>query len=104
MKLRTHLLDIGFTSSNKDTSLFIHHAHGHITSNNSHWQQHILYTKFNYATQASIAMKDLGPLHYFLRIEVNRSNGEMFLSQTRYIVDLLNRANMLGAKPISSPT
>lgn len=47
-------------------------------------------------------MKDLGPLHYFLRIEVNRSNGEMFLSQTRYIVDLLNRANMLGAKPVSS--
>lgn len=31
MKLRTHLLDIGFTSSNTDTSLFIHHAHGHIT-------------------------------------------------------------------------
>lgn len=26
----------------------------------------------------------------------------MFLSQTRYIVDLLNRANMLGAKPVSS--
>ncbi|KAB2625605.1 pentatricopeptide repeat-containing protein [Pyrus ussuriensis x Pyrus communis] len=48
-------------------------------------------------------IKDLGALHYFLGIEVKRSSTGIFLSQTKYILDLLTKANMVGAKPCGTP-
>lgn len=50
----------------------------------------------------AFAMKDLGPLHYLLGLEVCRFNGSLFLSQTKYVVDLLKRYRMDGAKPCNS--
>ena len=47
-------------------------------------------------------MKDLGPIHYFLGIEVCRSNDSLFLSQTKYAIDLLRKFKMDRAKPYSS--
>lgn len=91
-------------------TLFIHHAHGHstylllhvddiiLTGSSTSFLHHIInQLRFHFAT------KDLGPLHYFMGIEVGRSLEGMFLLQTRYTMDLLNRANMLGAKPVFSP-
>ncbi|RVW50549.1 Retrovirus-related Pol polyprotein from transposon RE1 [Vitis vinifera] len=49
------------------------------------------------------AMKDLGSLHYFLRVEVQHNSQGLFLSQTKYALDLLQRADMIEAKPISTP-
>ncbi|XP_062205185.1 uncharacterized mitochondrial protein AtMg00810-like [Phragmites australis] len=46
--------------------------------------------------KAEIAMKDLGPLHYFLRIQVTRSSGGLFLSQANYALDLLEHVLMKG--------
>ncbi|XP_048445143.1 uncharacterized mitochondrial protein AtMg00810-like [Pyrus x bretschneideri] len=48
-------------------------------------------------------MKDLGPLHYFLGVEVSYSHNLMHLSQAKYALDLLKRTNFLDAKPISTP-
>ena len=39
-------------------------------------------------------MKDLGPLKYFLRIEVSRSSEGIFLSQRKYALDLLHETGM----------
>ena len=47
--------------------------------------------------------KDLGILRYFLGIEVMRSKHEIFLSQKKYVLDLLSETRKLGAKPCSSP-
>lgn len=44
-------------------------------------------------------MKDLGPLKYFLGIEVLRSKQGIFLSQRKFTVDLLNEVGMLDCKP-----
>ena len=52
--------------------------------------------------QVHFIMKDLGLLHYFLGIEVDRTKDGMFLTQTKYIL-VLQRTNMLEAKPIASP-
>ncbi|XP_070662500.1 uncharacterized mitochondrial protein AtMg00810-like [Malus domestica] len=52
---------------------------------------------------ALFPIKDLGALHYFLGIEVKRSSTGIFLSQTKYILDLLTKANMVEAKPCSTP-
>ena len=47
--------------------------------------------------------KDLGMLRYFLGVEVMRSKHEIFLSQRKYVLDLLFETGKLGSKPCSSP-
>jgi hypothetical protein len=52
---------------------------------------------------AEFSMKDLGPLHYFLGITVQRSSAGFFLSQKKYADELLDRANMVGCRSVSTP-
>ncbi|XP_048493940.1 uncharacterized mitochondrial protein AtMg00810-like [Beta vulgaris subsp. vulgaris] len=48
------------------------------------------------------AMKDLGPLSYFLGIVVTQHAGSLFLSQRKYAEEIIERAGMAAYKP--SPT
>ena len=47
--------------------------------------------------------KDLGMLRYCLGIEVMRSKHRIFLSQRKYVPDLLFETGKLGVKSCSSP-
>ena len=49
------------------------------------------------------SLKDLGPLSYFLGVEVVPHRLGILLSQRRYIQDLLKRTNMADAKPVLTP-
>ncbi|XP_017191168.1 uncharacterized mitochondrial protein AtMg00810-like [Malus domestica] len=48
-------------------------------------------------------MKDLGGLKYFLGIEVARSRDSIYLSQRKYVLDLLSKTEMLACKPAETP-
>jgi hypothetical protein len=48
-------------------------------------------------------MKDLGSLKYFLGIEVSRCKSGIFLSQRKYVLDLLKETGMTACKPVSTP-
>ena len=48
-------------------------------------------------------MKDLGRLKYFLGIEVLKSKGGIFISQRKYIYDLLAETSMVDRKPTETP-
>jgi histone deacetylase 1/2 len=48
------------------------------------------------------ALKDLGDLHYFLGMEVQKSDDGLILSQTNYAQDILEKAGMTNCK--GSPT
>ena len=53
---------------------------------------------------SSFALKDLGPLHYFLGIEVHTPRrGGLLLSQRKYASELLLRAGLQKCAPMSTP-
>ncbi|KAL4563337.1 hypothetical protein LXL04_027378 [Taraxacum kok-saghyz] len=49
------------------------------------------------------SIKDLGPLHHFLGVEVIPTPNGLFLSQHRHIQDLLTQFHMDGAKEVATP-
>ena len=49
--------------------------------------------------QSQFHTKDLKMLRYFLSIEVMRSKHGIFLSQRKYVFDLLSETRKLGVKP-----
>ena len=47
--------------------------------------------------------KDLGMLKYFLGVEVMKSKHGIFLSERKYVLDLLSKTGKLAAKSCQSP-
>ena len=48
-------------------------------------------------------MKDLGELHHFLGMHVQRCGFGLLLSQRQYMLDILDRAGMTECKSCSTP-
>lgn len=109
-KLSDSLISMGFRHSQVDTSLFIHRQGNDyvfilvyvddllvVASNPS------LVASFTKALSGQFPVKDLGPLHYFLGVEVHRDETGIYLSQTKYIHDLVQRANMDKFKAVNTP-
>ena len=55
------------------------------------------------ALKAEFSMTDMGSLHHFLGINVTPTSSGLFLSQQQYTPEILERANMLHCKPVSTP-
>ena len=52
---------------------------------------------------AEFEMKDLGMMHYFLAMEVWKSANGIFLSQGKYVVEIMKRFRMLEYKLMATP-
>lgn len=105
----SHLLTLGFVASKANSSLFIF-TDASIFIYLLIYVDEILVTGNNDASIASFiaslgrlfSMKDLGPLNYFLGMEVTRTSTGFHLSQFKYILDLLKKINMVECKPVST--
>jgi hypothetical protein len=109
-RFNSFLLHIGFTCSRADSSLFIFRSHIAlalllvyvddiiVTSNQASFLANII-SQLN----SEFYMKDLGPLHFFLGIEVIPFSGGLFLSQQKYARDNLSKASMSSCNPTDTP-
>nr|GEX11723.1 ribonuclease H-like domain-containing protein [Tanacetum cinerariifolium] len=52
---------------------------------------------------AEFAMTDLRPLNYFLGISATRTTSSIFLFQTKYATEIIERAQMLNCNPCRTP-
>jgi hypothetical protein len=104
------LLSLGFAEAKSDTSLFVFRR-GSDTVYLLLYVDDIILTASGTellrqtisALQREFAMKDLGPLHHFLGITVERRPNKLFLHQCTYTLDILQRAVMTDCKPCSTP-
>ena len=109
-ELTNYLVGQGFKRCVSDTSLFIlHHAttpiylivyvDDIIITGPSQVHLNLFIQTFAHR----FSLKDLGDLSYFLGVEVQPTSYGLFLSQQRYIIDLLDKMAMLDAKPVPTP-
>jgi len=100
------MIDFGYHQSNSDHTLFLKRKQDKITTlivyvddmvvtgNDPEERKNLQ----NYLSK-EFEMKDLGPLKYFLGIEVSRSRKGIFLSQRKYTLDLLQETGMSACQP-----
>jgi hypothetical protein len=108
-RLSARLIALNFKSSKADSSLFIYKANGihifvliyidDIIITSSHRGA---ISKLIQDLHSSFALKDLGPLNFFLGVEASWKSDGLHLSQQRYIMDILKKTNMELVKPAST--
>ncbi|XP_048501649.1 uncharacterized mitochondrial protein AtMg00810-like [Beta vulgaris subsp. vulgaris] len=101
---------IGFSHSKSDHSLFIYNNGSDIaylllyvddiilTASSDHFRKNIMTL-----LASEFAMKDLGPLSFFLGVAVTHSAHGLFLSQSQYAAKIIERAGMSNCSPCPTP-
>ncbi|KAL8098650.1 hypothetical protein AgCh_031421 [Apium graveolens] len=109
-KLSSTLLRMQYVQSKTDYSLFIHHTSTVITlvlvyvddlliagncSNSINTLKSLMSQTFH--------MKDVGPLTYFLGLEIHRDAAGIIMCQKKYTCDILHKYGLSTAKPVLLP-
>ncbi|XP_050156292.1 uncharacterized mitochondrial protein AtMg00810-like [Malus sylvestris] len=109
-RFTTFLSTLGFTNTYSDSSLFVKQVHSKIVILLLYVDDIIITGTASNAIQDVIdsltvefKIKDLGDLHYFLGIQISKTKTGLFLSQTKYIQDLLLKTEMNESKPCDTP-
>ncbi|KAJ8770425.1 hypothetical protein K2173_015039 [Erythroxylum novogranatense] len=63
-----------------------------------------LVQSFLQVLSSEFSMKDLGPLHHFLGIQIHTTPTGLHLSQSHYAHSILDRAQMLDCRPMPTPS
>ncbi|KAJ0533037.1 putative RNA-directed DNA polymerase [Helianthus annuus] len=109
-KFTSALLGLGFSTSMADHSLFLY-------NNKDIFVAILIYVddvimvgnnlakiqEIKTCLHDQFSIKDLGPLKYFLGIEVARTSRGLVLSQRKYTLDILEDSGMEGCRPSSFP-
>ncbi|KAB2630265.1 hypothetical protein D8674_007784 [Pyrus ussuriensis x Pyrus communis] len=101
---------IGYYQSHSDHTLFVKRRQEKVTALIIYVDDMIItgddcdeISRLQRNLAAEFEMKNLGDLKYFLGVEVARSSKGIFLSQRKYVLDLLKGTGMLGCKPVNTP-
>lgn len=105
------MLHMGYKQSQGDHTLFVKHsASGGVTALLVYVDDIIVtgddlvgMEKLKDRLVKEFEIKELGKLKYFLGIEVAHSQQGIFISQQKYVLDLLKETGKLGCKPVETP-
>ena len=104
------LPSLGFATTYSDSSLFVKHVGPHIVVLLLYVDDIIITGSASAAILQVIQalttefdITDLGSLHYFLGIQITHTSTGLFLSQSKYVEDLLLKSEMVDAKPCDTP-
>ena len=64
---------------------------------------HVEQERLKRVLASDFEIKDLGGLKYFLGMEFSRSKRGIFVSQRKYVLDLLSETGLLGCKAAETP-
>ncbi|KAM1500064.1 hypothetical protein ACFX10_022670 [Malus domestica] len=105
-RLAQSMRNYGFKQTQADHTLFLKHDGGKLRALIVYVDEMVVIRndveeiqKLQKYLAKEFEMKDLGILKYFLGIEVARSKHGIFLSQKKYVIDLLTKTGMLACKP-----
>lgn len=109
-KFHSAIRDIGFTQSRAGYSLFTQVTGGSLTIILLYVDDLVITRNDDAAINnlkqflnSRFRIKDLGPLKYFLGVEVARSKVGITICQRKYTLDILEEAGLLGVKPAKVP-
>jgi hypothetical protein len=108
-RIDSFLMSLGFTKSKVDPNLYFKIENdGPVilllyVDDSFLTDEENLITDCNKKLAAEFEMKDLGPMHYFIGLEVWHSPEEIFLNQGKYVVEILKRFDMMDYKSMSTP-
>eukprot|EP00253_Pinus_taeda_P011834 PITA_11834 len=110
-RIDAYLLNNGFDKCDGEPTLYIKESEGKIliiilyvddlifTSSDD-----FLITNFKQVMKSEFEMTDLGLLRYFLGIEMKQTKNGIFISQAKYVVEILERFKMQNNKSAPTPT
>ncbi|XP_066334217.1 uncharacterized mitochondrial protein AtMg00810-like [Miscanthus floridulus] len=110
MRLATFLGSMGFKPTCSDSSLFVLHQGNEsiylllyvddivLMGSSTDILRRVIRT-----INAEFKLKDMGPVHFFLGIQVQRRPDGFLLQQQQYYIDLLDRAGMADCRPSDTP-
>ena len=109
-RFTSHLLTIGFVASTADPSLFVLRTGSTVLYLLLYVDDIILTGNSSSAVTSLITqlahtfeLKDLGPLRFFLGLQIDYNCAGLFVHQKKYVSDLLLKFNMTNCKPASTP-
>lgn len=109
-KLSSALISLHYSQSAADHSLFIKTEGASFTALLVYVDDIVLagnnFDEIKYVKaflDQQFKIKDLGPLRYFLGLEISRSKSGLLLNQRKYTLEILSDSGFLGTKSASTP-
>lgn len=109
-RIDNYFMKKGFNRSHSEPTLYVQRIGNDIlivflyvddliyTGNNK-----ALIEKFQAEMKQEFEMSDLGLMHYFLGVEVLQTSKGIYISQTKYVADLLKKFRMMACKAFATP-
>lgn len=104
-KFSESLLQLGFVKAHGDHTLFVKSCDDDYIAVLVYVDDIVIAstTQLTEALKKCFKLRELGPLKYFLGLEVARNDAGISLCQRKYALELLASTGMLGCKPSSIP-
>ncbi|KAL3612663.1 hypothetical protein D5086_003683 [Populus alba] len=110
-RIDTHLIQLGFKRSENEATLYLKQDEDGLQLVISLYVDDMLVTGSNVKLLADFKremhdvfkMSDLGIMNYFLGMEIHQNSSGIFVSQKKYVVDILKRFKLESCKEVTTP-